>query len=796
MAGLYIDDSGRQVQVAELALISGKQQTILGNGERDLILRTAGNVQIQVGNKFYPLTFFTDTTTDNTIVSSKTTILESDKDLSTLVYPGDGNYVYIKQSKSFYITSNLSYIKLNVVSLPGTTDKTLYLSYNTEQTLNGTQKLRLSLNVGNINSFSDIASYTKDSVYAGQLLYSNADAKHYTLTNIANPSTKDSWSELYLALKTGGTVSGPVSINLTSASRSQSALHLNGKLSSSDVKSLTVISSLFSIGASDYSTGLGVWTNDTTYFQNFFSDSTKGFKFITSRTDGTLVNPLSIYANGIGLFGEPEGYTLTLNGSSKFTEVSYLVKGAQSIDYVTGSIGQGYNLGIDPIDNKWLLEVDKLLVRDQLTAKSNFSSKSIDGSYWSNPAIKIRSVQHLDEINVYTLAEFSGNYKDVTGTKVLMTLAEKLDYALVDAPVDYTGDTPGRNVIPMHIMFGIGDRSSIGTLATESTFVLNDSAAYVAVPATYAYDGTVFTPDDTGDYILNQTVNIIYAETDSLDLVQVDDLLYYASWNPDGTEKRVIAARVDSINDTGAILHVYNSETVDLNQELIFIARSTDNNGIHFNGIDPSGDYIEHLVNPVSFRDLFSNFYYSTDGYEAFPRNTYAPTTDITVSKFGALTNLIDSELALTGTPQFGLYSSNSYLKGNFVVNLGIYNNVPVVTTTTDKFLMLASDNTFKQVDLSTKITNWDTAYGWGNHALAGYTVGAIDPAHYVVRESITGTIDGVNTSFTLLHAPVTGKEMIFINGVLTIAYTIVTNAITFTSAPTIGTALLATYIY
>ena len=42
---LSIDSNGIQVPVAELGLINSKEQTIFGNANRDLILRTLGNVK-------------------------------------------------------------------------------------------------------------------------------------------------------------------------------------------------------------------------------------------------------------------------------------------------------------------------------------------------------------------------------------------------------------------------------------------------------------------------------------------------------------------------------------------------------------------------------------------------------------------------------------------------------------------------------------------------------------------------------------------------------------------------------
>jgi hypothetical protein len=177
----------------------------------------------------------------------------------------------------------------------------------------------------------------------------------------------------------------------------------------------------------------------------------------------------------------------------------------------------------------------------------------------------------------------------------------------------------------------------------------------------------------------------------------VGDLLYYASWNPDTTEDQTVAAVVHEITGIGAILYVYNSAVLQVNQQLIVLGRPTANNGIHFNGIDSHGDYIENLVNISSFRQVFENFYFSLEGYEVLPYNTYKPLTSTTVNKLGNLFNIVDSSLGVAGTDQIGLYSTNSYL----VLNGVTINNVPIVATHTDKFLMLTAGGKLNQVDIT-----------------------------------------------------------------------------------------------
>lgn len=71
---------------------------------------------------------------------------------------------------------------------------------------------------------------------------------------------------------------------------------------------------------------------------------------------------------------------------------------------------------------------------------------------------------------------------------------------------------------------------------------------------------------------------------------------------------------------------------------------------------------------------------------------------------------------------------------------------------------------------------------------------------HYIVRETPSGSIDGMNKTFTLAHIPIEGSEMVFLNGMLLNAgetedYTISGKTITLNFAPETGSKLLVTYI-
>jgi hypothetical protein len=71
--------------------------------------------------------------------------------------------------------------------------------------------------------------------------------------------------------------------------------------------------------------------------------------------------------------------------------------------------------------------------------------------------------------------------------------------------------------------------------------------------------------------------------------------------------------------------------------------------------------------------------------------------------------------------------------------------------------------------------------------------------ANIFVQETPSGTVDGVNTSFTTTHNPIfISAHLLFVNGILLrqgVHYTISGNTITMTLAPASGQVLISVYI-
>jgi len=96
--------------------LMGAQKVVVGDGTADLILNTLGKVYIKAGGRFKLLddliTELSSVTVTTPVIVSNLTLLQTDEDLLTLVYPGDGKFVFIQSSQNLYITVNGIYLPI------------------------------------------------------------------------------------------------------------------------------------------------------------------------------------------------------------------------------------------------------------------------------------------------------------------------------------------------------------------------------------------------------------------------------------------------------------------------------------------------------------------------------------------------------------------------------------------------------------------------------------------------------------------------------------------------------------
>lgn len=112
----------------------------------------------------------------------------------------------------------------------------------------------------------------------------------------------------------------------------------------------------------------------------------------------------------------------------------------------------------------------------------------------------------------------------------------------------------------------------------------------------------------------------------------------------------------------------------------------------------------------------------------------------------------------------------------------------------------VATASSTPAITIETTVTGLLKGNGTGVSAATAGT-DYLTPSNYVVRQPLSGTINGSNTTFTLPSTPIDGTEMIFMNGILQEAgstndYQISGATVTFNAAatPDSGSSLYATY--
>jgi hypothetical protein len=110
----------------------------------------------------------------------------------------------------------------------------------------------------------------------------------------------------------------------------------------------------------------------------------------------------------------------------------------------------------------------------------------------------------------------------------------------------------------------------------------------------------------------------------------------------------------------------------------------------------------------------------------------------------------------------------------------------------------VATNTTTPAITLTTSVTGLLKGNGT---AISAATAGTdyLAPSNYIVRETPSGTVNGSTTTFTLANTPISGTEMVYLNGLLMEPggqdYSITTNSITFVGAPVTGDRIRVTYL-
>lgn len=809
MSKLYIEKNGLKIPVAELESIASKEQAVIGNAERDLILRTAGNIKIQVGNKFYDLPI---TTTDvqgggsGTVINgAKVIIIDNISDLTEITYPGEGSFVYVRDSEDFYIAVSDTYILL--------TDSKeqfnkIYLSFIDTQDLTGEQKYIAIKNTGLvIDTIQNVGNFDTSDIYENQVVFALAESKHYQLTDVNNPTLTESWKELYLSL-TGGTLTGDVYFDKAKVHLKPEYLKDFLPVNESDYDS-------FFIGDDNYEKGLGIWktTNDIIFSAQ--GESTFGYKFLTRGGTDAYLNPLNISYNNVSIAGPIDyNYALSVNGQSIFKNTAYYLNGLSSNNFNTGINGTGFAITLDTL-GQYTLEIDKLILRSATTdTDQQYKTRGLDGSLIFNNSYNIITSDPVESIDISILGSSAGKYSDTSGT--VMKLDDKSRYATITRiPIaNLYDEAPAKVTELFHLGFGIGDKTSSGSAVGYNTFAKQTDGSYATIPGT----------------VISDTINVfqVTVNTTNNNLV-VGDLLFYKEWDAAKTQTRAVYAEVVSVTDDYIYLYCYDKSEVVEGDALVKIGnRFNEESFMHMNSSDDHTPFLESANNIESFNDFLENWYYDQNENENTRdrENNTLRKEQIRV-KQGLLYGITNVDLGLTPGEQTGFYSDNAYIKGKFQANNrfmlndilvwdGVTLNLPGYVKETRKLTIngitydLSEDRAWTIVGeggsggtgtvtsvgmtvptgfsignspisssgnlvlgyaagyslpTTAKQANWDTAFSWGNHAVQGYlkTYTETDPtvpSH--VKSITTANIASWNAKQALL---VSGTNIKTING-------------------------------
>lgn len=679
MSVLNIDDNGFLVPVVELGPILNKQQVILGNYDRDLILRTSGNIKIQIKNKFYDLNVSDDSV--SSAGSSKILVLNN---LIGLSYPGDGFVIYTTDDKKLFITVSGQYVPLlNENGTAPIDPQKIFLSFTDTQELTGIEKSKALHNAGLVlGNFSEIIYLSTDKVYANQVIFAGDTKRFYGLNNIANPSEYISWDPLFVN-RSGDTITGNIFIETKkdAGNATNVSLHVLSSENRYGIGTSTAnqFNGLF-IGAKDLTSGLGLY--DSPGDASFITSQTNTIKFLTNGT-GDPFNPLTLNEDTVGINGSvPSGYQFGVKGNTYLNGRTTVTDSIKSDDYVPGPTGSGFSMYKD--NGKWTLEVDYLKVRNSSEFAGEVNdTKGLNGSLMLDFSLVVKDLQLYETMDIYTRAIVSGKYKDTFGTNVpwnergTRVNGIRTTISGLTDPNDGSVDPPAAIYGPIDLAFGIGDMDSSNTPTPGTTYLRDSSGVYKTIVGNTSYDSTTnsFIPDNNGT-LVNTGIIYVYNIPNTV-TVSVGDLFYYKRWSKNkvvdgGTVKFVEVVKVlaDSI-----YVYAYNSPLVEGSALIKVGNRYSDIHSMEINSGDQVPGFIQSFKGIRSFNEMIPSYYANdiNDGSIIYPADILNVDPKIPMlnvdTKWGSLTGITDVDLGLTTTNNtpVGLFAKNAFVEGNFV---------------------------------------------------------------------------------------------------------------------------------
>jgi len=624
MSKLNINDNGVEVTLGQLEILLGKQQAVLGNFERDLILRTSGNIRIQVGNKFYDLAI-----NGNVIggTPTKTTLIVNN--LTGLVYPGDAYFVYTTDNSTLYITVNGEYRPITSSDDEDEdSPQNIYLSYLDSQTLTGVQKNLVLHNSGLLlNNFSEIVASNPASVYQNQLIYAADTRRFYALNNNVNSAEYISWDPLFID-RQGDTVTGNLFIEAASDKGKASNISLH-VLSNSNRYGLGLSTDQFNgifVGSKDLNTGLAIY--DSAGSASFISAQDRTVRFLTNGR-AEAFNPLTLYEDTVGISGStPYGYKFSVNGNTYLNGRTTVTDFIKSNDYIAGTTGTGFSIYED--SDKWYLEIDYLKLRSSSEYAGDVNdTKALNGSLFLDFSIILKDIVLYETIPIFTRAQVSGKFSDTSGTIIPLsakgTKVNVISTAITDLVDINSGTDPGDPTYhPIDLTFGIGDMNSSGVPISGTSYIRDTTGTYKALVPSTRYDSVnnEFINDPTGT-LVSSGIIYLYNISSTFNAV-VGDLFFYKRWNKNKevTQDTTMLVEVVKVYPDNIYVYAYDG-MLDEGGSLIKVGNKfTDITGIELNSAENPG-YIQGYKGVRSFNEMIPNYYVDEigDGSQTLPND-------------------------------------------------------------------------------------------------------------------------------------------------------------------------------
>lgn len=345
MEKVEIIKKGIKTSIASVDNIGGKEHVILGDYQRDLILRTKGSVRIQVNNKFYDI--LNEELSTSTDANGGVLIIEGNiENLSPI--PIDGSLVFSKETSSLYIIIDGQPLELNSEPSNGNGGISLpFVSYENVQNFSREQVERVQSNIQ--ITYPNIESFLVNP-WESKLGYIKSEHNHYIIyDNAAIP--------LYISSLTGGVINNTLTITKEGITNVRNA-------------TLTVESNWNNSIITDGYSGLFVGNLPLTQGIGLHSDGVNNF--ITSLGDNLVVNTerasnlltISDLGVSVGFNSILNGdYFFVVNESSYFKDITLKEK-LKSENY-SESYGNYFDLvkgfSLYNGDDGWTLEVDRLI---------------------------------------------------------------------------------------------------------------------------------------------------------------------------------------------------------------------------------------------------------------------------------------------------------------------------------------------------------------------------------------------------------------------------------------------------